>query len=62
VAALISHRFWDVAGAARAQQEIQFLKNIGIVGGYFALFVAGPGAYSLDHWLAHRLRFARRWR
>jgi putative oxidoreductase len=62
VAAMISHRFWELGGAARAAQEIHFLKNIAIVGGYLALFVAGPGLYSLDHWLAHRLAFARRWR
>ena len=62
VAALISHRFWELSGAARLNQEIHFLKNIAITGGYFALFVAGPGLYSLDHWLSHRLSFARRWR
>ena len=61
VAALISHRFWQVEGAARAAQEVQFMKNIAIIGGYLALFVAGPGAYSLDHWLTHRLALARRW-
>ena len=62
VAALISHRFWELGGGARAAQEVQFLKNVAIIGGYFALFVAGPGVYSLDHWLAHRLAFARKWR
>jgi putative oxidoreductase len=62
VAALISHRFWELSGAAQANQEIHFLKNVAIVGGYLALFVAGPGLYSVDHWLAHRLSFARRWR
>ena len=62
VATLISHRFWELSGAAQANQEIHFLKNVAIVGGYLALFVAGPGLYSVDHWLAHRLSFARRWR
>jgi putative oxidoreductase len=62
VAALIAHRFWELGGAARAPQEVQFLKNVAIVGGYLALFVAGPGAFSVDHWLAHRLSVSRRWR
>ena len=62
VAALISHRFWELGGAARAPQEVQFLKNVAIVGGFLALFVAGPGAFSVDRWLTHRLAFGRRWR
>ena len=63
VAALISHRFWDVGDAVqRANQHIHFMKNVAIVGGFLSLFVAGAGAYSVDHWLAHRLRLARRWR
>ena len=63
VAALISHRFWELSdGAAQANQHIHFMKNIAIVGGFLASFVAGPGVYSLDHWLAGRLVPARRWR
>jgi len=43
VAALIAHtKFGD------ANQLNHFLKNIGIAGGALALFVAGPGAYSID--------------
>ncbi|HLJ20745.1 MAG TPA: DoxX family protein [Stellaceae bacterium] len=63
VAALISHRFWELAdAAARANQHIHFMKNIAIIGGFLSLFVAGAGAYSVDHWLANRLRLAQRWR
>ena len=62
VAALIAHRFWALADAGRAQQEIHFMKNLAILGGFLALFVAGAGAYSLDHWLAGGLTLARRWR
>ena len=62
-AALISHRFWELADAAqRANQHIHFMKNIAIVGGFLSLFVAGPGAYSVDAWLASHLTLARRWR
>jgi len=63
VAALISHRFWELGDlAARTQQQVHFMKNVAILGGFLALFVAGPGAYSVDHWLASRLTLARRWR
>jgi putative oxidoreductase len=48
VATLISHRFWDFQDAARSTQLIQFNKNIAIIGGLLALFVAGPGRYSVD--------------
>ncbi len=63
VAALISHRFWEIADAAqRVNQHIHFMKNIAIIGGFLSLFVAGAGAYSVDAWLASRLTLARRWR
>ncbi len=63
VAALISHRFWELGDAAvRTQQQVHFMKNLAIFGGFLTLFVAGAGAYSVDHWLTHRLTLARRWR
>jgi putative oxidoreductase len=57
VATGISHRYWEFAEAARRLQESQFFKNLSIVGGFLALFVAGPGRFSLDAWLRQR-RFA----
>lgn len=43
VSALIAHRnFEDV------NQLIHFLKNLGLTGGYLAVFVTGAGAWSLD--------------
>jgi putative oxidoreductase len=48
VAALISHRFWHLSGAAEAVQYIQFMKNMAIIGGFLFLFAAGPGRYSID--------------
>src|SRR3954454_5732574 len=42
VAALIGHRFWEVADAAqRGNQLIHFWKNIAMVGGFLALYAAG---------------------
>ena len=37
-------------------QYVNFMKNIAIMGGYLALFVAGPGAISLDGWRGAGLR------
>ena len=33
-----------------ADQAIQFNKNIAMAGGFLALAVLGPGAWSLDAW------------
>jgi putative oxidoreductase len=50
VATLISHRFWELADAARRQQAVQFGKNIAIIGGFLLLFLHGGGRFSLDGW------------
>ncbi len=48
IAALIAHQFWQLEGAARTAQHIQFMKNLAIIGGFLYLFAAGPGPFSLD--------------
>jgi putative oxidoreductase len=49
IAALIGHRFWDVTDAAqRGNQLNHFWKNIAMIGGFIALYVAGAGAFSID--------------
>jgi putative oxidoreductase len=49
VAALIGHRFWEVTDAAqRGNQLIHFWKNIAMIGGFLALYVAGAGAFSVN--------------
>jgi uncharacterized membrane protein YphA (DoxX/SURF4 family) len=49
VAALIGHRFWDITDAAqRGNQLNHFWKNIAMIGGFLALYVAGAGALSID--------------
>jgi|SRR5215213_747070 len=51
----ISHTFWTFPeGAQRNQQFTQFWKNVTMTGGLLALFVAGPGRFSLDRWLSKR--------
>ena len=46
--ALLGHPFWNLTGAAQVENEINFLKNIGLIGGFLLLYVTGPGRYSLD--------------
>jgi putative oxidoreductase len=48
VATLISHAYWDVPEAARKAQEVQFFKNVAIVGGLLFYFVSGPGTFRLS--------------
>jgi putative oxidoreductase len=48
VATLISHGFWDAPEAARKAQEIQFFKNLAIIGGLLFYFVSGPGAFRVS--------------
>ncbi|HUI97935.1 MAG TPA: DoxX family protein [Xanthobacteraceae bacterium] len=48
VATLISHRFWELAGEARGAQQTQFLKNVGIAGGFVLLHAAGGGRIALE--------------
>jgi putative oxidoreductase len=55
VATWISHTFWSFPeGAQRNQQFTQFWKNVTMTGGILALFVAGPGRFSIDRWLSKR--------
>jgi putative oxidoreductase len=42
------HRFWGIDAAQVQAQQINFLKNVSIMGGFLMLFGFGPGAYSLD--------------
>ncbi len=46
--ALIGHPFWSLAGSARLENEINFFKNISIIGGFLILYVTGSGRYSVD--------------
>ena len=55
VATGISHRYWEYAdAAARRAQEIQFFKNLSILGGLLLLYVCGSGRFSLDTLLRRR--------
>ena len=45
--ALIGHHYWTMTGMDRVQNEINFFKNISIIGGLLLLYVTGPGKYAL---------------
>ena len=44
----IYHDFWDATGGARMGQEINFMKNVCILGGMLMVYALGPGRYSAD--------------
>jgi putative oxidoreductase len=52
--ALIGHPFWEMEGADRYANAINFYKNFSIIGGFLLLYVTGPGRYSLDAILGAR--------
>ncbi|MBO0763225.1 MAG: DoxX family protein [Hyphomicrobiaceae bacterium] len=43
----IGHRFWEFAEPARRGQEINFYKNVALIGGLLFYYVSGPGAWSI---------------
>ncbi|HXT87277.1 MAG TPA: DoxX family protein [Verrucomicrobiae bacterium] len=47
-ATLVFHNFWALQGAARADNQIHFLKNIAIMGGLLMVSAYGPGTLSVD--------------
>jgi putative oxidoreductase len=46
--ALIGHRYWTMKGTEFVDNMDSFFKNLGIMGGFLLLYVAGPGKYSID--------------
>ena len=46
--ALIGHPYWTITGPDQLGAEINFYKNISIIGGLIVLYVTGAGRYALD--------------
>lgn len=44
----VFHNFWAMQGAARMENEMNFLKNLAIMGGLLMLSAYGPGRLSID--------------
>ena len=47
--ALLGHHFWTMEGPARVTGEINFFKNMSIIGGLLLLYLTGAGRYSIDN-------------
>jgi putative oxidoreductase len=47
--AIIGHHFWNMSGVAQFENEINFFKNVSIIGGLLLLYVTGAGRFSVDH-------------
>ncbi len=55
VATFSSHRYWDFTDAAQRRiQDVNFWKNISMLGGLLIAFISGPGRFSVDAWLRKR--------
>jgi putative oxidoreductase len=48
IAMILAHIYWNLEGAARYAQLIQFYKDLAIIGGFFFVFVRGAGPLSID--------------
>ena len=48
LAAIIFHNFWAAEAAQKMSQQINFMKNISIVGGMLMVFAFGPGRLTVD--------------
>lgn len=46
--ALIGHHFWTMQGPARHENQLNFFKNLSIMGGLLLLTITGAGAYALE--------------
>jgi putative oxidoreductase len=44
----IFHNYWDAPAAQAQMQQINFMKNIAIIGGMFVVAAFGPGRFSID--------------
>jgi putative oxidoreductase len=44
----IFHNFWSVPPTEAMAQQINFIKNIAIIGGMLMVMAFGPGRYSVD--------------
>jgi putative oxidoreductase len=49
VGTFLSHRFWAVPVEQYAAQQVQFMKNVAIVGGFLSVLLTGPGRISVDY-------------
>ena len=51
---LAGHRFWEVDGAEKQKQQVEFLKNVGLVGGLILAAADHEGRPSVAWRIGHR--------
>jgi putative oxidoreductase len=51
---VLAHRYWEYPAAQMTNQYNHFCKNLAIMGGALALYLAGAGRFSLDNWMRNR--------
>lgn len=51
---LIFHDFWNLFGAAKQTQMINFLKNLAIFGGLTYVLINGAGRFSIDAFFSQK--------
>jgi len=49
ITTVVFHSFWMYEGAEQKTQMVNFMKNLGILGGLALLWSYGPSRYSVDH-------------
>lgn len=49
VGTLLAHRFWAAPVEQYTLQNLQFMKNVAIIGGFLAVLLDGPGRISVDY-------------
>lgn len=47
-ATLVFHAFWGMPAEQASMQQIQFMKNLAIMGGMLVVAALGPGAWALE--------------
>lgn len=47
-AAYFFHHYWDMSGAARTSNQINFWKNVAVIGGLLYVTAFGAGLFALD--------------
>ncbi|HEX2760492.1 MAG TPA: DoxX family protein [Rhizomicrobium sp.] len=54
VASYYFHHFWNMTGEDRMTNEINFWKNMAVIGGLFYVLGYGAGRIALDRWRTRR--------
>lgn len=48
IVTMFFHNFWAMPDAQKMMQQIQFMKNLALIGGLLMVMAFGPGRFSVD--------------